>query len=168
MASELACPKCQSEDTQKISVIVEQGTTEIETETRGSAVGFGSGAGVGFGKSSTSGVAQTTLAKKFSEELTSPASIMQGIIGAILLVGSIYVGAKVGGYFHSSFAGWTSGVLLFLSAAYFTSVTILKPSAAAHELDMRKQNWMKTGYYCNRCGNPFIPGSNEVYNFEEQ
>lgn len=169
MASELACPKCQSEDTQKISVIIEHGTTEIETETRSTGVGFGSRGSVGFGvgKSSTSGVAQTTLAKKFSEELNTPASILQGIIGAILLVASIYVGIKVGGFFSSSFIGWSSGIVLFLAAAYFASTTILKPSDAAIALEKRKELWKESGCYCNRCGNPFIPGSNEVYNFSE-
>lgn len=169
MATDFACPKCQSEHVQKISIIVEQGTTEINTESSsaGVAVGFG-GAAVGGGKTVTSGTAQSQLAKQFSEELYAESNILQGILGIICLAISIYIGSSIGGFFHSSFMGWASGIITFIGLAYAGMTYLLKPSDEAVERQKKKDLWKESGFYCNRCAAKFVPGTDEAYTFSGQ
>lgn len=168
MATSFACPKCQSEHVQKISIIVEQGTTEINTESSSAGVGVGfGGVAVGGGKSVTSGTAQNQLAKQFSEELYAESNI-QGIIALVFLVIGIFVGFQVGAFFNSSFMGWTSGIVTFIGGAYFVVTKALKPSDEAVERQDKKDLWKESGFYCHRCAAKFIPGSDEAYTFSEQ
>jgi F0F1-type ATP synthase membrane subunit c/vacuolar-type H+-ATPase subunit K len=64
---EFNCPKCQSDNIQRLSVIFEGGLSDINTKTHGTGVGVGRGGlGVGFGSAKTSGTAQTAASKRAS------------------------------------------------------------------------------------------------------
>ena len=63
--SHLDCTACQSRQTKRLSVVYEQGLSNINTasNTGGMGLGFG-GLGVGIARSRTRGVSQTALSQK--------------------------------------------------------------------------------------------------------
>lgn len=174
MATDFACPKCQSEHVQKISIIVEQGTTEINTESSsaGVAVGFG-GAAVGGGKTVTSGTAQSELAKKFSLELKDESDFsLTNVVGFIV---SAIAGVIVGGWIHG-FWGWVVGILSFAIVftpfikfdEYLDKTIFKKSNEEKTGRQQKKDLWKESGFYCNRCAAKFVPGTDEAYTFSEQ
>lgn len=169
MATSFACPKCQNEHVQKISIIVEQGTTEINTESSSAGVGVGfGGVAVGGGKTVTSGTAQSQLAKQFSEELYAESNALQGIFALICLVIGVFIGFKVGIFFESKFMGWASGIITFVGGGYVGMTHLFQPSDEAVERQKKKDLWKESGFYCNRCAAKFVPGTDEAYTFSEQ
>ena len=65
--SNLNCPKCNSENTQKLSAIVDSGTSHSQSVSVGSFGGsFGGSAGFGTTSSTTNTTTQSTLAKKLA------------------------------------------------------------------------------------------------------
>lgn len=69
----LACPKCSSENVEKITHAMRSGVTHSSSQHRTSGLGVGvSGAGVGLGigttRSITSGLQQTEVSKRLNEE----------------------------------------------------------------------------------------------------
>lgn len=72
----LACPKCGSENVQKISLVRSAGITHVTSQHNSSGVGVGvgpGGIGVGVGKSqgTSRGVQQSEISKKLDEEFAS-------------------------------------------------------------------------------------------------
>lgn len=62
---ELACPSCKSDNTQRLAVIYEGGLSDINTKSKGTAIGFGRGGiGVGVGGSKTTGTSQTAASQR--------------------------------------------------------------------------------------------------------
>ncbi len=57
-----ACPKCHSENTQKLSIIYGAGTSGVDLST----VGAGVASGFGVGAAATTGKTQSHLAKKYA------------------------------------------------------------------------------------------------------
>ena len=57
------CTSCESDNTQKLSVVFNSGTSVVNTTTNTAGVGIGSGLSLGIGgaKSNTTGVSQTNL-----------------------------------------------------------------------------------------------------------
>ena len=177
MASDYACPKCQNEHVQKISVIVSSGTTDITTQSSSSGVAIGvGGAAVGGGTTTTSGTAQTQLAKQFSEEVFKDEEVTHYIIGLGLIV-SIVGGFVAGTSFnlHSYTVAIIIGCIScfaictpFVLFSNFLDKTIYKSDNEEIESRQKKRlMWREAGCYCNRCGNKFIPGSDEVYSFSQ-
>lgn len=174
MATSFACPKCQSEHVQKMSVIIEQGTTEINTESSsaGVAVGFG-GAAVGGGKTATTGTAQTALAKQLSEELKDESNFSLTIIVGFIL--SAIAGIIIAGWFHGFWA-FVTGILAFAIVftpfikfdEYLDKTIFKKSNEEKTERQNKKNLWKESGFYCNRCAAKFVPGTDEVYSFSEQ
>lgn len=63
----LNCPKCGTENTQKLSIIHSSGFTNINTTSSGVGIGIGkSGIGVGVGSGSTTGTHQNALSATYS------------------------------------------------------------------------------------------------------
>jgi len=77
----MQCPKCSSDNTQRLEVIYESGTQQIRTvsNTVGGGGAYGGGAFGGGGVTSTSGTQQTGSAKKAAPPTK------KSYIGAILL-----------------------------------------------------------------------------------
>ena len=62
----MKCPKCESENTQRLEIAFHHGTQNISSSTRSTGIGIGSGGniGLGFGKAKTSGQSQSMLAQQ--------------------------------------------------------------------------------------------------------
>lgn len=94
----MKCPKCESENTQRLEIAFHNGTQNVSSSTRSTGIGIGSGGkiGLGFGKAKTSGQAQSILAlqaappAKKSYKWTAIVAILgviiftQGTVGGIL------------------------------------------------------------------------------------
>lgn len=60
-----ACPSCNSDNIQRLSVVYEGGLSAINTKSKGTAVGFGrDGISVGVGGGGTKGTSQTAQSKR--------------------------------------------------------------------------------------------------------
>jgi hypothetical protein len=64
----MKCPKCESENTQRLEVAFHSGTQNISTTSNTAGVGIGSGGRIGFGGgvTTTSGQSQSVLASACS------------------------------------------------------------------------------------------------------
>lgn len=88
----MKCPKCESENTQRLEVAFHSGTQNISTSSNTAGMGIGSGGRIGFGGgvTKTSGQSQSVLAATCAppakQSLKWP-TIGMGI-GALLLVNS--------------------------------------------------------------------------------
>lgn len=62
----MKCPKCESENTQRLEVAFNNGTQNISTTSNSAGVGIGSGGKIGFGGgvTKTSGQSQSVLAQQ--------------------------------------------------------------------------------------------------------
>lgn len=174
MPSKITCPQCDSDNTQKIVNVIEQGTTVIEEKSNSSGVAIGTG---GFasvtGSTTTSGVSQTQLAQKLSGEIEDYSnkvggSPVMGIYVLLTFIGVpifIYAGFKAAAFFNSTFAGWGVGVTLFIAAAtlinHLDESGWFAPDQQTKEGWERLKRWGDSGYYCHGCGQKFIPGSDE-------
>lgn len=166
MASEMSCPKCESESTQKISNIISSGTTNSESTSNVSGVAYGSGtSGYLHGKQTTYTTSQTELAERFSKELHKD-SPWFGLISTLIAGISIAAGIYAWKYFHSSTWGWSVGIGVFLGISFLMGN--YKPSEASAAKAELLKRWQNEGCYCHRCSHSFIPGSNEVYSYSEQ
>lgn len=85
----MKCPKCESENTQRLQVAFQNGTQNISTSSRSTGIGISSNGslGLGLGSSKTSGQSQTILAQQVApppkKSLKWP--VIGGIVGWILL-----------------------------------------------------------------------------------
>jgi len=107
----MQCPKCGSDNTQRLEVIFDGGTQSIKTKSNTTGAGFGGAFGVGGAVTSTSGTSQSTLAQKAAppakKSLKWPIfGILSGLgsftyggfgilLGLILIGVSIHFGLKV-------------------------------------------------------------------------
>ena len=107
----MKCPKCASENTQRLEVAFSSGTQNISTNSRSTGIGIGSGGrlGVGLGSTKTSGQSQSILA----QQVAPPAkksfkwALIGQLVGGVLLSHSLIVGIiiiAISGYFlYSTF-----------------------------------------------------------------
>lgn len=155
--STLACPKCQSEHVQKISIIVSSGTTNTVSNSKVSGTVYGPGVlgNVG-GQKTTFSTSQTELAEEFSEQLFKE-SPLTGVLASAALAGSVASGFYASKLFHSTTWGWAVGIGMFVLCAFV--IAGIKPSKRSVQLE----RWRNQGCYCHRCGHKFIPGSDEIY-----
>lgn len=174
MLSKISCPQCNGDNTQKIANIIEQGTTLTEEKSTSSGVAIGTG---GFasvsGSTTTSGVSQTQLAEKLSGEIDDYSkkvggSPIMGIYVLLIFVGVpifIYTGFKAAGFFNSTFAGWGTGIGLFIAVAgligHLDEIGWFASDEQTKEGWEKLKRWGDSGHYCHGCGQRFIPGSDE-------
>jgi hypothetical protein len=134
------CPKCQSSDTRKVSVIY-----EMETKGLGGITYSGSGLGVGFG------VNQSMLGQKLAPpRMPSHVGI---IIGGLLFIFIILL--IINGAFSWNLSAATNLFLLFILAIGLISIVVnlTNKDAVVHKKDM--DIWNKN-WFCSRCGSTFI------------
>lgn len=177
MPPDMSCPKCQSENTQKISLIIEQGTVETEgqSSTVGSAISSDGTYASGSARTTINTSSQSVLAKKLETEINDYRQMVGGspIMGAYVLLTFIgvpifiYIGFKVSSFFYSSWAGWGAGIALFIASSVLIDTLDKKGWFAPDEKTKiwwdRLDRWGENGCYCHRCGNKFIPGSDEPH-----
>jgi len=136
----LNCPKCNSENTQKLSAIVAGGT--IHSRSHGTSVGGGGfttgGLGGGVMSTSTTGMSQTELAKRLSaprKKYWALFIVALGVISAPTVVGFL-VGVPLGLY------------LFFAKNQKYNREVYPK----------LKADWDQS-FYCHRCEAVFIPAA---------
>lgn len=89
----MQCPQCNSENTQRLRVVYEGGTSSIQTTSRSAGVGVGSGFMSGGGVTKTSGVAQSGLAANASPPAKKPYGAM--FAAAAFLTGAAFYSPTV-------------------------------------------------------------------------
>ena len=145
--STLNCPACSSEQTQRLSAIVDSGTSH----TRGTSVGgFGGVAGGarGFGGMNHAVHNSTTksaLANKLAAPARKPAAQLY-LVGAVLVLVSFYLFSVSALLFLLVMAG--GGLLIF--TGYKNSLW------NKSEFPLLISRW-SSSFYCNRCQTVYIP-----------
>ncbi|WP_410498126.1 hypothetical protein [Chitinibacter sp. S2-10] len=128
------CPKCQCENTQKLSIIHSHGTSNIETTTAGAGLG---GGGLAGGAAKTSGTSQSNLAKKY--EPPQKQSLFALIVTCTVI-----------GFIASFF--W--GPLLYAFVALGIYLAYLAYKENKNEFPIKYAKW-NASFLCMRCENVF-------------
>lgn len=139
----MKCPKCESENTQRLEVAFNNGTQNISTTSNSAGVGIGSGGKIGFGGgvTKTSGQSQSVLAQQAAPPLKSsykwPAiGVFFGFLG---LLGVADMSMPVGGLVMLG-GGAFSGYVLY-NRRQFNS----------QEWPKLYQHWSES-WLCHKCG----------------
>jgi hypothetical protein len=137
------CPKCNAENTQKLSAIVDSGTSHSQSVSVGSYGGtVGGAAQFGTTSSSTTTTTQSVLAKK----LAAPRKKAT----VLLLVGFAILALIVWGMF-----GKFLGIIPAAAIGYFAWIKYVKNCAYnAAEFPKLLDTWNRS-FYCHRCENVF-------------
>ena len=141
--SNLACPKCNSENTQKLSAIVDGGTSHSQSVSVGSYGGtVGGAAQFGTTSSTTNTTTQSVLAKK----LAAPAKkktilVLVGFALLMLLAWGMF--GKILGTLGAAGLGYWGFMIYTKNVAYNATVW---PGLFAE--------WNQS-YFCHRCENIF-------------
>jgi len=145
MSNHFNCPVCSSDQTQRFSVIYEQGLSDINTRSKtvGAGVG-GSNLGLGALRTKTSGTSQTMMSKK-----ASPPSKTRFLLP---LLGMFIVSGMISWCFprHTAYQGvinvcWLVGSISWIVYAIKYNTTTYR---------YLKDKWTNT-FLCLRCNNEF-------------
>ena len=143
MTADLTCPKCKSENTQKLSAIVASGTSTSQSQSVGSVGGsFGGQAGFGVTNSTTTTNTQSALAKKLSAP-RKKATIL-------LLVGFGFLALIAWGMF-----GKFLGALAAAGVGYFGYTLYLKNTVYNTTVFPGLFEAWNQSIYCHRCETVF-------------
>ncbi len=148
----LNCPKCQSEQTQKVSIAYQSGVTNVNTITSSSGVILGgAGFNVGLGKGKTTGTMKTQLSQSISpprkysyKELFKRGFvflIVSSIVITLLNIRNLYVS------YFITFAIFFWMYKKYKDASTYNNNTFPRLLA----------QWNKN-FICLRCGTIFEPG----------
>lgn len=129
------CTQCNSENTQRLSVIYQSGTQHISTTSRTYGGGGGSGFGVGAATTSTSGTAQSYLATKAAPPPKKSYKWIPLLV-FIAVVIMVYTG-------NILLFGIIAGIAAFLFYKAFRYNKDVYPGLRAI--------WLKS-WHCNKCG----------------
>lgn len=162
MISSLACPRCKSELTQKLAVIIAIGAPAgADRKTRlSTSAGVIPASSIAF-----PALCQCDIAKRFARDLSPRPPALETTVSVVILALSIFVGLESSIFFSSTACGWVAGVSFaaILAGSWQDMKGRNKPEARA--LDLKKQRWRESGCHCIRCGHTFIPGQDEIYDF---
>ena len=148
---DLNCPKCSSEQTQKITAIVSSGTTHSVGRTN--SVGVASVGGkmaIGSSSGTTHSTSTSALAKKLAAPTRQSDSLILPFIFVVVLVGWIPV--AIMGFF---------GVLVSGGLGYWLFQRMKTKADAAKQYNSEVYPgaiaaW-ENSFYCHRCEHSFIP-----------
>lgn len=176
---EVHCPKCKTENTQSIDVLVKANTQvmSMTTSTMGVGVGSSGGVGIGAGSSTTTGGSASMLAMELGKQYAySEESNTTGKVIVAMLVLSMIVSYDLVSRFPSLFSKsiWViaiTGVSMFVALMTLTYSFFLKSLMEKDKAKNKKrleqretrERWITKGFFCHRCGHTFIPGSDEIY-----
>jgi hypothetical protein len=157
---DLNCPKCKSESTQKITAIVDSGTTH--THGRSTSVGVastGRGLGVGTASTTSSSVSKTTLASKLARPIERKK--VYPILGTILL--GWIPASLLSSMFGSGFFAGLITICAYAGTAYLLFNFLKKKAVEAKTYNTTIypnliHEW-QNGFFCHRCENVFVPQS---------
>ncbi len=139
----LSCPKCQSENTQKLSGIVASGTSQSQSVSVGSFGGtVGGAASFGTTSSTTNTTTQSVLAKKLAAP-RKKATIL-------LLIGFGFLILLAWGMF-----GKYLGTLVAAGLGYWGYLKYQKNCLYNADVFPRLLDDWNNSFYCHRCENVF-------------
>ena len=135
----MKCPKCGSEDCQRLEVVFEGGTQNINTTSRTSGAGITGGASMGgaLAHTKTTGTSQSTLAQKASP----PQKQKLGVFIVMIIVGFFMLSAV-------SIVWKILGVLLMIGAGYLIFKVV---TYNINEYPKKYQYWLNE-WLCHKCG----------------
>lgn len=131
------CEKCGSDNVQRLEVVFDGGTSQINTNSRTGGVGLGRGGlSVGGANTKTTGTSQTTLGAKAAPPAKKP--YKWAIIS--LIVGYLFC--------HGGVGSIVFGVLLIAAGGYFiyAAVTYNK-----NQWPALYKHWQEC-WLCHKCG----------------
>jgi hypothetical protein len=133
----MQCSKCSSDNTQRLEVVYESGTQNINTRSNSVGVGFSGKLGVGGATTKTQGTSQTTIAQKASPPSKKPFKL--GIAAAIF--GMFFLGS-------GSLGAVAFGVAIIAGGGYmiYSAMTYNKT-----EWPPLYKYWQES-WLCNKCG----------------
>lgn len=144
--SHLNCPACHSRQTKRLSVVYEQGLSNINTSSNTGGVGFGfGGLGVGIARSRTRGQTQTALSQK-----AAPPEKM-GYAKPLVTIFVVYAFLNIFDSLGANIANVLAAVWLCASVACIAIVN----SYNNKTWPPLKAAWDRT-YLCTRCGHMFV------------
>lgn len=135
----MKCPKCESENTQRLEVAFHSGTQNISTTSNTAGVGIGGGGRIGFGGgvTKTSGQSQSILALQASPPAMQPYKWpVIGVLGGLPFFSTGNVGGVVMGLIISGISGY-----LLYSRFQFNS----------KDWPKIYQHWTES-WLCHKCG----------------
>ena len=143
---DFVCPSCNSNNIQRLSVIYEAGLSNINTRSKGTAIGFGRGGiGLGVGASKTSGTSQTATSRRAAPPTKKRYLKPLLMIFGIFLLATIFIGTK-----NNIFGNLLSIIWLAASVGW-----------VYYAFQYNSKTWpsLKTAwdgsYLCNRCNEMF-------------
>ena len=141
----MICNKCNSENTQKLNVIYENGTNNISTNSKTVGAGFGGrGFGIGRASTNTSGTSQSTLAQKVSP----PQKISYFLAVFVMLLGAIFL-CNV---YEFSVKDSIFGLIAILLLGFGIKIFRVNYRYNSNTFPKKYMEWTKT-WHCNKCGN---------------
>lgn len=140
------CPSCKSDNIQRLSVIYEGGLSDINTKSKGTAIGFGRGGiGVGVGSSKTTGTSQTAASQRAApppkKRYLKPLLV---IFGAFMLL-MLFVGTKNSFVAGALNIGWLAASAGWIYFAFQYNSKTWPPLKATWD----------NSFFCNRCNEIF-------------
>lgn len=144
-----SCTSCKSDNVQRLSVIYEGGLSDVNTKSKGTAIGFGRGGiGVGVGASKTTGTSQTAASQRAAPPpkkrfLKPLAWIFVPFLIMTVVVGKSYVGEIILN------VAWLAASLGWIIHAFQYN---------AKKWPLLKATW-DNSYLCNRCNEISVVGS---------
>ena len=132
----MVCISCGSDNTQRLQVIFEGGTQNINTESKTAGVGIAGGrAGFGGAVTTTNGTSQSILAQKAAPPTKKRLVEIYWILGALISFGSG--------------SSWIVIGLIILGVAGYSAFRKLKYNS--EEFPVFHQRW-RDSWMCHKCG----------------
>lgn len=170
---DLSCPKCKSENTQKITSVVSSGTTHTTGTTSSTSIGTtGTAVGVSTSRGTVSATSTTELAKKLAE----PTKKYDGFLAILLCLSPFvfFLSAAIGAYIafeilwfrYDPWASFQTAPMI-LSAIPFCLIMkfiykkwepyrMARKAYNENEFPAVHKRWSE-GFFCHRCENIFLP-----------
>jgi hypothetical protein len=169
---DLCCPECSSDQTQRVDLIYQGGTSLGGSSTRGVGVAIGEGLSITpvFGKANTKHTQQTNLAGRFPPPVPRPNPWDDKVRSAAILLTLLTVLVLM---LIANYSDYLSPVaVLFLMAitmgggmlAFAGVKKSIEPRWRMVDRESRESYdtalfWWKNTYFCHRCGHQFsLPG----------
>lgn len=140
----MVCKKCNSENTQKLSLIYENGTNSISTNSKTVGVGVGTGFVIGRASTETSGKSQSILAEKVSP----PKKNSYLLASFIIVVGLIFL-ANVN---ETNIKDYIFGLIGILLLGFGIKIIRVTYRYNSNSFPKKYLEWTKSWHY-NKCGN---------------
>ncbi|GAQ50199.1 hypothetical protein FPKKA176_contig00154-0001 [Flavobacterium psychrophilum] len=140
----MICKNCNSENTQKLSLIYENGTNNISTNSKTVGTGIGTGFVIGSTTTNTSGKSQSLLAEKVSPPKKNSYLLASFItaIGLIFLANINEFDAK----------GSIFGLIAILLLGFGIKIIKVTYRYNSNTFPKKYLEWTKS-WHCNKCGN---------------